>query len=157
MAVCVGFVLCVPVCAGYACNRRKAFGSLGIIDETPIITSTKQTKQPRCYAKKPWVPYGDMCIKPPKYRDFLICTFLLFHNKTKHVHVAHNTHVAKNERNSPCFGEFHKKLYITMERQKTLHNYTRGKLLYITMEPLGSMLTNPLFLLDFYFEQIYFT
>ena len=40
-----------------------------------------------------------------------------------------------------------------MERQKTLHNYTRGKLLYITMEPLGSMLTNPLFLLDFFLSK----
>ena len=157
MRECAGSELCAGMCMYCGCNKAVLSQHTDIIDETPIITSTKQTKQPRCYAKKLWVPYGDMCIKPPKYRDFLICTFLLFHNKTKHVHVAHNTHVAKNERNSPCFGEFHKKLYITMKRQKTLHNYTRGKLLYITMEPLGSMLTNPLILLDFYFEQIYFT
>jgi len=88
---CARSVLCAGMCMCCGCNKAVLSQHTDIIDETPIITSTKQTKQPRCYAKKPWVPYGDMCIKPPKYRDFLICTFLLFHNKTTHVHVTHHT------------------------------------------------------------------
>ena len=36
MGDCGGSVLCVPVCAGYGCNKRIAFGITGVIDETPV-------------------------------------------------------------------------------------------------------------------------
>ena len=36
---CAGSVLCVPVCGGSDCNNSVPFGTVGIIDDPPYVSS----------------------------------------------------------------------------------------------------------------------
>jgi hypothetical protein len=36
---CAGSVLCVPVCGGSDCNKRVPFGTAGIVDGSPYVSS----------------------------------------------------------------------------------------------------------------------